>query len=134
MNIFSSYYSLPETQITYEGFEKQLTELKFKPDGSFIQKFELLPSSVPVEYDSRNGSFSGWWVTLESKHIFQYETAIRWSVYACETGHPQSMYMSPIAKSETCSLALYDRRADVDAFVQILPNSMNRRWTMQSMF
>jgi len=69
---------------------KQLTTLRSTPDGSYVEKFEQLPSTVPVEYHSGNGSFGGYWVTLESKSIFQYETAFRWSIYACETGHARS--------------------------------------------
>ncbi|MCJ1425367.1 hypothetical protein MMC29_003266 [Sticta canariensis] len=64
---------------------------QFLPSGSFIQKFEQLSSSVPLEYTSGNGSFSGYWVTLVASSIFQYETAVVWSVYACSTGHPQGM-------------------------------------------
>ncbi|KAF5879081.1 uncharacterized protein Bfra_006285, partial [Botrytis fragariae] len=45
------------------------------------KKFEQLASTVPV---------AGYWVTLESTYIFKYETAIRWSIYACETGHARN--------------------------------------------
>ena len=76
------------------NLHNQLTDLKSTPDGSFIQKFELLPSLVPIEYHAGNGSFGGYWVTLESKSVFQYETLIQWSVYACETGHPQGRFAS----------------------------------------
>jgi hypothetical protein len=78
-----------------------LTELRISKDGSFIEKFEQLPSTVPVEYSSGNGSFSGYWVTLESQSIFQYETAIRWSIYACETGHARSMFSSYSSYSQS---------------------------------
>lgn len=77
---------LPTLVGTYDVTEL-LTELRHKPDGSFIQKFELLASTIPIEYHSGNGSFGGYWVTIESKSIFKYETAFRWSVYACETVH-----------------------------------------------
>ncbi|KAL2046767.1 hypothetical protein ABVK25_011555 [Lepraria finkii] len=80
--------SVPTATGNYTLTEK-LTELGSNPSGSFIEKFEQLPSTVPVEYISGNGSFSGYWVTLESKFIFQYETAIVWSIYACSTGHPR---------------------------------------------
>ena len=66
----------------------QLTEFHSDPSGSFIQKFKLL---TPVEFNTGDGSFAGYWVTLASESIFKYETAIVWSVYACTTGHPQSM-------------------------------------------
>ena len=74
---------------------RQLTELRSYPSGSFIEKFEQLPSTVPVEYSSGNGSFSGYWVTLDSKSIFEYETAIVWSIYACSTGNPMGMCIYP---------------------------------------
>ena len=68
----------------------QLTELKSSPSGSYIQKFEQLASSLPIEYSSGNGSFGGYWVTLEAQSVFQNETSVAWSIYACQTGHPQS--------------------------------------------
>ena len=82
---------------------KQLTDLKSEPDGSFIQKFELLPSLVPIKYHAGNGSFGGYWVTLESKSVFEYETALQWSVYACETGHPQGRFATSPHFLEHCS-------------------------------
>ena len=74
------------------NLHQQLTDFKSKPDGSFVQKFELLPSLIPIEYHAGNGSFGGHWATLESKSVFQYETAIQWSIYACETGHPRGKF------------------------------------------
>ncbi|CAD6589383.1 MAG: hypothetical protein ASARMPRED_004020 [Alectoria sarmentosa] len=59
------------------------------PSGSFIQKYELLG---PVEYPTGNGSFSGYWNTIEAESIFKYETAMVWSVYACSTGHPTNVF------------------------------------------
>ncbi|PQE23433.1 hypothetical protein CJF30_00010515 [Rutstroemia sp. NJR-2017a BBW] len=69
---------------------KLVENLDINPRGGFIEKFEQLASTVPVPYTSGNGSFSGYWVTLESTYIFQNETAIRWSIYACETGHARN--------------------------------------------
>ena len=71
---------------------KQLTKFQSDPSGSFIQKFELVG---PVEFTAGNGSFGGYWITLESEAVFQYETAIVWSAYGCSTGHPQGMCISP---------------------------------------
>ena len=61
-----------------------------RKSGSFVQKFEQEKSTVPVKYHNGTGEFGGYWVTLGAKYIFQYETAITWSVYACETGYPRS--------------------------------------------
>ncbi|KAL8786290.1 MAG: hypothetical protein Q9213_002885 [Squamulea squamosa] len=57
---------------------------------SFVQKFEQEKSTVPVLYKNGTGQFGGYWVTLAAEYIFQYETAITWSVYACETGYPRN--------------------------------------------
>lgn len=103
-----------------ESPHEQLTELQSSPDGSFVQKFEQLPSTVPVKYTSAHGSFSGYWVTLESQSIFQYETAIVWGVYACTTGHPQSICHIPYLPPPAFSLLrftdnLHGGNADVEA-------------------
>ncbi|KAL8846243.1 MAG: hypothetical protein Q9221_008656 [Calogaya cf. arnoldii] len=58
--------------------------------GSFVQKFEQEKSTVPVLYKDGKGAFGGYWVTLSADYIFQYQTAIAWSVYACETGYPRN--------------------------------------------
>ena len=58
--------------------------------GSFVQKFEQEKSTVPVMYHNGTGEIAGYWITLAAKYIFQYETAVTWSVYACETGYPRS--------------------------------------------
>ncbi|KAI9720522.1 MAG: hypothetical protein M1835_004030, partial [Candelina submexicana] len=58
--------------------------------GSFVQKFEQEDKTVPVLYHNGTGEFGGYWVTLSAQYIFQYETAITWSVYACETGYPRN--------------------------------------------
>lgn len=77
-----------EQSCAYRVVSKQLTKFKSNPNGSFIEKFELLN---PVQFTTHNGSFGGYWITLASEAIFQYETAIVWSAYACSTGHPQRM-------------------------------------------
>ncbi|KAL8726100.1 MAG: hypothetical protein Q9166_006937 [cf. Caloplaca sp. 2 TL-2023] len=72
-----------------------ITELLTKYDedhkfGSFVQKFEQEESTVPVLYKNGTGEFGGYWVTLSADYIFRYQTAITWSVYACETGFPRN--------------------------------------------
>ncbi|KAI9760562.1 MAG: hypothetical protein M1835_000147 [Candelina submexicana] len=72
-----------------------ITELLTRYDedpkfGSFVQKFEQEDKTVPVLYHNGTGEFGGYWVTLSAQYIFQYETAITWSVYACETGYPRN--------------------------------------------
>lgn len=42
----------------------------------------------PLEYAAGNGSFSGYWITFDAEYAAEYETALKWSVYACFTGHP----------------------------------------------
>ena len=68
-----------------------VTEFGTDDRGSFVQKFEQLDETVPLEYRSGNGSFSGYWITLIGQYVFKYETALEWSVYACETGYPRGM-------------------------------------------
>lgn len=68
----------------------QLIEYEIEPNGSFTQRFEQLDSTVPLNYTTGNGSFSGCWVTVQEKHLFEAETLVVWSVYACETGHAAS--------------------------------------------
>ncbi|KAF7907034.1 uncharacterized protein EAF01_004621 [Botrytis porri] len=80
----------PGVSIRTSYLPTKLTDLKIDSRGGFVEKFEQLASTVPVAYYSGNGSFSGYWVTLESTYIFKYETAIRWSIYACETGHTRN--------------------------------------------
>ncbi|KAI1075198.1 hypothetical protein F5B20DRAFT_561053 [Whalleya microplaca] len=74
------------TSVGTYGISELLTEYHVDIDGSFLQKFEQLPSTVPVKYKSGNGSFSGYWVSIEGTSIFQNETRITWSDYACDTG------------------------------------------------
>ena len=74
---------------SYDLKNTQLTEFRSNPSGSFIQKFELI-----TPFTTTSGSSTGYWVTLQSESIFQYETAITWSVYACSIGHPTSMCSS----------------------------------------
>lgn len=63
-----------------------MIEFDTKSDGSFIQRLQQF--NVPVDYSSSNGSFAGFWATLESDYASQYETAIKWRVNACFTGRP----------------------------------------------
>ncbi|KAL8768138.1 MAG: hypothetical protein Q9209_005529 [Squamulea sp. 1 TL-2023] len=81
---------LPTLVGTYDITEV-LTRYEEDPKfGSFLQKFEQEKSTVPVVYTNGTGAFGGYWVTLAAEYIFQYETAITWSVYACETGYPRN--------------------------------------------
>ncbi|KAL8760704.1 MAG: hypothetical protein Q9184_003127 [Pyrenodesmia sp. 2 TL-2023] len=79
--------TLSTTEGVYNVTEK-LTKLTSLPNGAFIQRFEQLKSTLPLEYYAKNGSFQGYWITFETKSVFQYETAIVSSVYTCATGHP----------------------------------------------
>ena len=80
-----------------------ITELLTRYDedpkfGSFVQNFEQEESTVPVLYKNGTGHFGGYWVTLSAEYIFQYETAITWSVYACETVYPIGNLSFPPSK------------------------------------
>ncbi|KAI4276902.1 MAG: hypothetical protein L6R38_005554 [Xanthoria sp. 2 TBL-2021] len=79
--------TLQTTEGTYNITEK-LTKRNIYPDGSSIQRFEQLKSTLPVEYYSKKGSFQGYWITYQTEMVFQYETAVVSSVYSCATGHP----------------------------------------------
>ncbi|KAI1828250.1 hypothetical protein F4861DRAFT_535218 [Xylaria intraflava] len=73
------------TSVGTYSFSELLTFRFVFPDGTFEQKYE---QKGEVSYRSGNGSFSGHWVTLRGDRIFQNETLVRLSDYACQTGHP----------------------------------------------
>ncbi|PSR84011.1 hypothetical protein BD289DRAFT_434888 [Coniella lustricola] len=79
-----------ETLIGEYDVSEKLIEYEIESDGSFIQRFEQLSSTIPLKYHTGNGSFSGYWVTLQGKYIFEAETLVVWSIYACETGHARN--------------------------------------------
>lgn len=81
---------LPTLVGTYDITELLTKYVEDPKLGSFVQKFEQEKSTVPVLYHNGTGEFGGYWVTLGAEYVFQYETAITWSVYACETGYPRS--------------------------------------------
>lgn len=100
---------LPTLVGTYDITEL-LTEYDEDPKfGSFVQKFEQEESTVPVLYHDGTGAIGGYWITLGAEYIFQYETAITWSVYACETGYPRSKpplfspFSTPLIRSRLIS-------------------------------
>ncbi|MCJ1291610.1 hypothetical protein MMC34_003155 [Xylographa carneopallida] len=72
---------------TYEFVEEEI-EFTTYPDGGFKQRFIL---AKPIEYQSGNGSFAGYWVTLEARYLTDVETTILWGAYACFTGHPLAL-------------------------------------------
>ena len=65
--------------------DEQLTNYLGRGDGAYQIKYEQL---CPVKYNSGNGSFGGYWVTFQAEYIFPTQAALRWTLYACETGHP----------------------------------------------
>ncbi|MCJ1318614.1 hypothetical protein MMC15_003944 [Xylographa vitiligo] len=69
-------------------FIEELIEFATYPDGGFVQRFTL---AKPIEYQSGNGSFAGYWVTLEARYLTDVETTILWGAYACFTGHPLAL-------------------------------------------
>ncbi|GAP89346.2 hypothetical protein SAMD00023353_3700860 [Rosellinia necatrix] len=73
------------TSIGEYTFTERLSFRFVFPDGSFEQRYEqrgLIP------YRSGNGSFAGSWTTLKGDRIFANQTLVRFSNYACQTGHP----------------------------------------------
>lgn len=63
----------------------QLIAYSSQPDGGFLQRFTLVD---PIEYNSHNGSFAGYWVTLQTGYWGGNETLVKFDAYACFTGHP----------------------------------------------
>ncbi|TGJ79839.1 hypothetical protein E0Z10_g8925 [Xylaria hypoxylon] len=74
------------TSVGYYVFRERLT-YRYDSifDGSFEQRFEQ-KGSIP--YHSGNGSFRGLWTTLRGDRIFQNQTLVQTTVFACQTGHP----------------------------------------------
>ncbi|KAI1145180.1 hypothetical protein F4825DRAFT_467549 [Nemania diffusa] len=66
-------------------FSERLNFRFIFPDGSFEQRYEQRGT---IQYQSSNGSFSGNWVTLKGDRVFDNQTLVRFSNYACQTGHP----------------------------------------------
>ncbi|KAI4259305.1 MAG: hypothetical protein LQ352_000845 [Teloschistes flavicans] len=71
----------------YDSIE-QLTSFTEHSDGGYVQTFEQLSSTLPIEYHSGSGFFAGYWVTFSVSSCFEYETAVVATVYACATGNP----------------------------------------------
>ena len=64
----------------------QLDSFQTLPDGSYIARFSQF--NVPLEYGTGNGTFSGYWITFDAEYTAEYETALKWDIYACFTGTP----------------------------------------------
>ncbi|KAI4187735.1 MAG: hypothetical protein LQ346_005443 [Caloplaca aetnensis] len=71
--------TLGTTEGVYDVTEKH-TKLFSRPNGAFLQRFEQLTSTLPLEYYDKSGSFQGYWITFETKRVFRIETAIVSSV------------------------------------------------------
>ncbi|KAI4102001.1 MAG: hypothetical protein L6R37_004666 [Teloschistes peruensis] len=82
-----SIANFPTTEGAYNVTE-QLTKRQLLPNGAYIQRFELLKSTLPIEYSAKNGSLNGYWITYQTNSVFEYETSVISSVYSCATGHP----------------------------------------------
>ncbi|KAI1133012.1 hypothetical protein F5Y10DRAFT_291064 [Nemania abortiva] len=74
--------NIPTSIGTYTFSERLVFRFVF-PDGSFEQRYE---QRGIVQFRSGNGSFSGYWATLKGDRIFETETLLRFSNYACVTG------------------------------------------------
>jgi hypothetical protein len=64
----------------------QLDDFQTAPDGSYIARFSQF--NPPLKYADGSGSFSGYWITFDAEYAAEYETVLKWTVYACLTGHP----------------------------------------------
>ncbi|KAJ8130015.1 hypothetical protein O1611_g3616 [Lasiodiplodia mahajangana] len=73
------------TSIGTYTFSDRLVFRFLYPDGSFEQRYEQIGIA---SYRYTNGSFSGYWVTLKGDRIFENETLLRLSNYACQTERP----------------------------------------------
>lgn len=48
----------------------------------------LYEQTEPVEYHDGSGQFAGWWYDLQGETAFPAQAPLRFSLYACQTGHP----------------------------------------------
>ena len=64
----------------------QLTEYIPTYGGGFFWHFQQY--SVPTEFKTNNGSFGGYWVTINSEYAGKYETSVQWTINSCFTGSP----------------------------------------------
>ena len=63
---------------------KQLTAYLVAP-GQFKMLYE---QAAPVKYSSGKGEFAGYWVTFQFDASFPTQSALGWTSYSCQTGHP----------------------------------------------
>ncbi|CAF9921508.1 MAG: hypothetical protein HETSPECPRED_004570 [Heterodermia speciosa] len=78
-------YQAP-TSVGTLTFTEKLDSFQTLPDGSYIARFSQF--NVPLEYGTGNGTFSGYWITFDAEYTAEYETALKWDIYACFTGTP----------------------------------------------
>ncbi|KAL8785989.1 MAG: hypothetical protein Q9195_008400, partial [Heterodermia aff. obscurata] len=75
------------TSVGVLTFTEKLDSFQTLQDGSYIMRFSLF--NVPVAYKKgKEGSFAGYWVTLDAQWAGKWETVVRWDVSACLTGTP----------------------------------------------
>ncbi|MCJ1312672.1 hypothetical protein MMC25_006348 [Agyrium rufum] len=67
-------------------FTEKLDSFQSRPDGSYVAR--ISQGTIPIEYDTGNGSFSGYWITFDAQAVAPRETWLDWSIYACFTGTP----------------------------------------------
>jgi hypothetical protein len=64
-------------------YRTQLTYHAIAPDGSFKALYEQVGE---VPFTNGQGKFAGWWETFQGENAFPYQTPMRWSLHACQTG------------------------------------------------
>lgn len=115
-----SIANFPTTEGAYNVTE-QLTKRQLLPNGAYIQRFELLKSTLPIEYSAKNGSLNGYWITYQTNSVFEYETSVISSVYSCATGHPIGKSSPFIFVSSTDSSTI--ESSDANSIYQISVHS-----------
>ncbi|KAF2791286.1 hypothetical protein K505DRAFT_363961 [Melanomma pulvis-pyrius CBS 109.77] len=72
-------------------------------DGPFKLLYE---QTAPVKFKNGQGSFAGWWYDLQAENVFPYQSQMRWSLFACQTGHPIDFAAYATARLEEIIKAL----------------------------
>ncbi|KAL8633455.1 hypothetical protein Q9189_000801 [Teloschistes chrysophthalmus] len=90
------------------GSDNELTSFTENPDGSYVQIFEQLSSTLPIDYHS--GFLAGLWVTFSVSSCSEYETAVVVTFYTCATGDPFGGECNPSSWSLQRSLLASEKR------------------------
>ncbi|MCJ1366362.1 hypothetical protein MMC16_005490 [Acarospora aff. strigata] len=81
-----------ETDVGTYTFLERLYEIKEKRDGSFLHKYDQKNNPVIFYPQHGNGSFAGYWDTLDVKYVDDCKTDVLWNIYACFTNGKSEMF------------------------------------------